>query len=155
MDLINKYKPDLLYFDDTALPLWPASDAGLRIAAHYYNTSAKDHNGVVNNVIFGKILTPAQKQALVWDVEMGSPDQIQETPWQTCTCIGGWHYKRSIYENKGYKSATTVIRMLTDVVSKNGNLLLKSPIRSMLRGSTRACTRNSPKRKFDSLRKVT
>ncbi len=129
VDVINKYKPDLLYFDDTALPLWPASDAGLRIASHYYNSSAKDHNGVVNNVIFGKILTPEQKQALVWDVEMGAPDQIQEQPWQTCTCIGSWHYKRSIYDKKGYKSATTVIRMLADVVSKNGNLLLNIPVR--------------------------
>lgn len=129
VDLINKYKPDLLYFDDTALPLWPASDAGLRIASHYYNTSAKDHNGVVNNVIFGKILTPEQKQALVWDVEMGAPDQIQDKPWQTCTCIGSWHYKRSIYDQKGYKSASTVIRMLADVVSKNGNLLLNIPVR--------------------------
>ena len=129
VDLINKYKPDLLYFDDTALPLWPASDAGLRIAAHYYNTSAKDHNGVVNNVIFGKVLTPEQKQAVVWDVEMGAPDQIQDAPWQTCTCIGNWHYKRAIYDRKGYKSASTVIRMLTDVVSKNGNLLLNIPVR--------------------------
>lgn len=129
VDLINKYKPDLLYFDDTALPLWPASDAGLRIAAHYYNTSMRDHNNVVNNVIFGKILTAEQKQALVWDVEMGAPDQIQEKPWQTCTCIGSWHYKRSIYEKKGYKSSTTVIRMLVDVVSKNGNLLLNVPVR--------------------------
>lgn len=129
VDVINKYKPDLLYFDDTALPLWPASDAGLRIASHYYNSSAKDHNGVVNNVIFGKILTDEQKQALVWDVEMGAPDKIQDKPWQTCTCIGGWHYKRSIYDNKGYKSATIVIRMLADVVSKNGNLLLNIPVR--------------------------
>ncbi len=45
MDLINKYKPDLLYFDDTALPLWPVSDAGLKIAAHYYNSSLKDSGG--------------------------------------------------------------------------------------------------------------
>lgn len=129
VDLINNYKPDLLYFDDTALPLWPATDAGLRIAAHYYNTSKRDHNGVVSNVIFGKILTEEQKQALVWDVEMGAPDKIQEKPWQTCTCIGSWHYKRSIYEKKAYKSSTTVIRMLVDVVSKNGNLLLNVPVR--------------------------
>jgi alpha-L-fucosidase len=38
-DLINKYHPDLLYFDDTVLPLWPVSDAGLKIAAHYYNSN--------------------------------------------------------------------------------------------------------------------
>lgn len=39
IDLIDKYNPDLVYFDDTALPLWPISDAGLRIAAHLYNKS--------------------------------------------------------------------------------------------------------------------
>ena len=38
IDLIDKYQPDLLYFDDTALPLWPVSDVGLQIAAHFYNT---------------------------------------------------------------------------------------------------------------------
>jgi alpha-L-fucosidase len=41
VELINKYQPDLVYFDDTALPLWPISDAGLRIAAHLYNESIK------------------------------------------------------------------------------------------------------------------
>jgi hypothetical protein len=39
--MINKYNPDLLYFDDTALPLWPVSDAGLRIAADFYNSNIK------------------------------------------------------------------------------------------------------------------
>ena len=39
IDLINKYHPDLLYFDDTKLPLYPFSDAGLKIAQHYYNQS--------------------------------------------------------------------------------------------------------------------
>ena len=33
VDLVKKYQPDLLYFDDTVLPLWPVSDAGLKIAA--------------------------------------------------------------------------------------------------------------------------
>jgi alpha-L-fucosidase len=62
-------------------------------------------------------------------VERGAPDKIQALPWQTCTCIGDWHYKRSIYDNNEYKSAATVIRMLVDIVSKNGNLLLNVPVR--------------------------
>jgi len=128
-DLINKYKPDLLYFDDTALPLWPISDAGLYIAADFYNSNMKKNNGKLNAVIFGKILTDEQKQCLVWDVERGATDAIQEKPWQTCSCIGDWHYKRSIYENNQYKSAKTVIQMLADIVSKNGNLLLNIPVR--------------------------
>ncbi|MBN2806596.1 MAG: alpha-L-fucosidase, partial [Prolixibacteraceae bacterium] len=45
MDLINKYHPDLIYFDDTALPLYPISDAGLKLAAHYYNQNMALNNG--------------------------------------------------------------------------------------------------------------
>ena len=129
IDLINQFNPDLIYFDDTALPLYPVSKVGLDIAADYYNKSEAENNGNVNNVIFGKILTPEQKECLVWDVERGMPDKAQAKPWQTCTCIGNWHYQRSLYDNNQYKSAKTVIQMLVDIVSKNGNLLLSIPIR--------------------------
>ncbi|HJV78041.1 MAG TPA: alpha-L-fucosidase [Paludibacter sp.] len=129
MDLINLYHPDLLYFDDSKLPLYPASDAGLKIAAHYYNTNMAQHKGKLEAVMFGKQLTEDQKKCMVWDVERGAPDKAQENAWQTCTCIGDWHYNRGIYENGGYKSAATVIRMLIDIVSKNGNLLLNIPVR--------------------------
>lgn len=129
VDLINKYNPDLLYFDDTALPLWPVSNVGLKIAAHYYNHNMQLHDGKLEGVILGKILTPEQKKAVVWDVERGAPDKIQDIPWQTCTCIGEWHYRRSVYDQNRYKSAKTVVQMLADIVSKNGNLLLNVPVR--------------------------
>ncbi|HET9570682.1 MAG TPA: alpha-L-fucosidase [Bacteroidales bacterium] len=129
VDMINQFHPDLLYFDDTTLPLYPISDAGLKIAAHFYNSNMMLHNGKLEAVLFGKILTPDQKKSLVWDVERGAPDKIQDLPWQTCSCIGGWHYSIPDYENNRYKSAKDVIHMLIDVVSKNGNLLLNVPIR--------------------------
>lgn len=66
---------------------------------------------------------------MVWDIERGQSNQIEKEPWQTCTCIGTWHYDRRVFENKSYKSAKTVIHMLADVVSKNGNLLLSVPLR--------------------------
>ncbi|HJV69673.1 alpha-L-fucosidase, partial [Ideonella sp.] len=50
-------------------------------------------------------------------------------PWQTDTCLGDWHYNRSIFDNHRYKDATTVIHRLCDIVSKNGNLLLSVPLR--------------------------
>ncbi|WP_113652899.1 alpha-L-fucosidase [Pedobacter namyangjuensis] len=128
MDLINSYNPDLIYFDDTALPLWPIDDAGLRIAAHYYNKSVKKH-GKVETVIFGKILDQMQRKCMVWDIERGQSNEIEPLPWQTCTCIGSWHYERGVYNNKRYKSAKTVVHTLIDVVSKNGNLLLSVPVR--------------------------
>ena len=127
--MINLFHPDLLYFDDTALPLYPISDAGLKIASHFYNTNMTLHNGKLEAVLFGKVLTSEQKECMVWDVERGIPDEIQNLPWQTCTCIGEWHYKNSIYENNGYKSAKEVIHMLIDIVSKNGNLLLSIPVK--------------------------
>jgi alpha-L-fucosidase len=129
IDMINQFKPDLLYFDDTALPLYPVSDAGLKIAAHFYNSNASRHNGKLEAVLFGKILSDEQKQCLVWDVERGAPDKVQDIPWQTCSCIGDWHYNTSVYENNRYKSAKDVVHQLIDVVSKNGNLLLNVPIR--------------------------
>jgi alpha-L-fucosidase len=129
MDMINKFHPDLIYFDDTALPLYPISDAGLKIAAHFYNGNMALHNGKLEAVLCGKILTNEQKKCMIWDVERGAPDKIQELAWQTCTCIGDWHYNRSVYDNNSYKSAKEVIHMLVDVVSKNGNLLLNIPVR--------------------------
>ncbi|RAJ77316.1 alpha-L-fucosidase [Chitinophaga dinghuensis] len=129
VDLINKFNPDLLYFDDTALPLYPVSDAGLKIAAHYYNHNMTTHSGKLNAILFGKVLTAEQKKSLVWDVERGAPDKIQDLPWQTCSCIGDWHYNRNVYDEDRYKSAKDVIHMLVDIVSKNGNLLLNIPVR--------------------------
>ncbi|HET9571055.1 MAG TPA: alpha-L-fucosidase [Bacteroidales bacterium] len=129
MDLINQYHPDLIYFDDSRLPLYPISDAGLKIAANYYNANMAQHNGKLEAVLFGKILDEDQKKCMVWDVERGAPDKPQENAWQTCTCIGDWHYNRGVYEGGRYKSATTVVRMLVDIVSKNGNLLLNIPVR--------------------------
>ena len=128
IDLIDKYNPDMIYFDDTALPLWPVSDAGLRIAAHLYNKSLQK-NKTVQTVITGKILNEQQRKAIVWDIEKGQSNAIEPLPWQTDTCIGNWHYDRRIYNNKNYKSAKTVIHTLIDVVSKNGNLMLNIPVR--------------------------
>jgi alpha-L-fucosidase len=128
VELIDKYSPELVYFDDTALPLWPVSDVGLKIAAHMYNKSIA-RNGKLTAVINGKILDKEQRKCMVWDIERGQSNQIEPLPWQTCTCLGSWHYDRRIYDRHGYKSAKNVIQMLADVVSKNGNLLLSVPIR--------------------------
>jgi len=128
LDLIDRYQPDLLYFDDTAVPFWPINDIGLQIAAHYYNGNLRRH-GELEAVLFGKILDEQQRQCLVWDIERGQANEILPFAWQTDTCIGSWHYDRNLYEQGRYKTAETVVRMLVDIVSKNGNLLLSVPVR--------------------------
>ncbi len=128
-ELVRKYQPDLLYFDDTALPLWPVSDAGLKLAADFYNTNLAKTGGKSTGVLFGKVLNDDQLECLTWDIERGVPDRTLPHAWQTDTCIGGWHYDRGVYERGHYKSAKTVIHMLADIVSKNGNLLLNVPVR--------------------------
>ena len=130
LDAINRYNPDLIYFDVTVLPFYPLSDAGLKIAAHMYNRSISTHKGNNNAVVFGKILTEEMKEALVWDVERGAPNKIMDRPWQCCNCIGDWHYNNGIYNSNRYKSAATVAKLLVDIVSKNGNMLLSVPLRA-------------------------
>jgi alpha-L-fucosidase len=121
--LVDDYRPDLVYFDDTGLPL---GQAGLDAVAHYYTRAAGWEQEVV---VFGKKLEGIQCRAIVEDVERGWLNEIRPEPWQTDTCIGNWHYDRRLYENGGYKSAKQVIQRLADVVSKNGNLLLNIPVR--------------------------
>ena len=128
IELIDKYGPELIYFDDTALPLWPVSDAGLKIAAHMYNTSIKKH-GKLKAALFAKVLNEQQRRCMIWDIERGQSNKIEPLPWQTDTCIGGWHYDRRLFDHRKYKSAKTVVHTLVDVVSKNGNLLLNIPVR--------------------------
>ena len=125
-DLIDQHRPDLVYFDDTGLPL---GQAGLDMAAYYYNASLGWNGGRLDAVINGKKLEPAQRSALVEDVERGFSAALRPLPWQTDTCIGNWHYDRALFERHAYKSAASVLSRLCDVVAKNGNLLLSVPMR--------------------------
>ena len=130
VDLVDKYHPDLLYFDDQILPLYQVDPSvGLRIAAHHYNLSARLHGGKQQAVLNGKALNDQQQQCMVQDYERGQSDVIRPHPWQTDTCIGNWHYQRSVYEQHGYKTPDQVIKTLVDIVSKNGNLMLNIPVR--------------------------
>ncbi len=129
IDLLDKYHPDLLYFDDTVLPIYPVSDIGLRIAAYFYNSNLARNRGKLEAVMTGKGLNAEQRRALVLDVERGVTHGGETLPWQTDTCIGSWHYQRSIFEQHKYKTPGQVVQMLIDIVSKNGNLMLSIPVR--------------------------
>lgn len=129
MECINDYHPDIIYFDDTVLPFWGCDNQiGLNILSHYYNQRINE-TGKDDVVVTGKILQDYMKESMMWDVERGIPDLPQEKYWQTCTCLGDWHYNIKYYDNNWYKSAQQVINMLVDIVSKNGNMLLSVPLK--------------------------
>ncbi len=110
-DLIDGYKPDLLYTDGP-LPFGPVGES---LVAHLYNATMR---GGVQQAVYA-CKQPSEGR---WaqDVERGVLGGIQPFPWQTDTSIGDWYY------NKGWKvrGADWVIQTLVDVVSKNGNLLI-------------------------------
>ena len=124
--LIDDYNPDLVYFDDEHdLPL---EHYGLEIAAHMYNRSIRLH-GSNEAVINSKRLNEEQQRGVVMDCERGAFADISPRPWQTCMCIGSWHYNRDLYHKNRYKTAERVVKTFVDIVSKNGNLLLNIPVR--------------------------
>ncbi len=129
IDLVTKYHPDLLYFDDGILPLnKEPGNYGLKIAADLYNSNIK-LNGTNEAVMNTKGIGSQMRKALLLDIERGKSNKIDPLPWQTDTCIGQWHYARAKFESHSYKKASEVIPTLADIVSKNGNLLLNIPVK--------------------------
>jgi len=112
-ELIDNYHPDLLY-SDSGLPF---GDVGRTMIAHYYNQDMTRNNGKLD-----AIYTCKQASGGLWvqDVERGVLDTVSAYPWQTDTSIGDWYYRTG----QKYKTATEIVQMLVDIVSKNGNLLI-------------------------------
>jgi alpha-L-fucosidase len=124
-DLIDSYQPDLMYYDGGV----PFGEAGRKIVANMYNQSVARHDGKLEAVFniknwSGRDDTGSyQEGAGVLDVERGVVNDIWPNPWQTDNCIGDWYYKRGLK----YKTVSSVVHQLADIVSKNGNLLLSIP----------------------------
>jgi alpha-L-fucosidase len=113
-ELIDMYKPDLLYSDGEL----PFGEVGRTMLAHYYNTDIEKNEGRLDAVYTCKHLD--SRGRWVKDIERGAMDSISIDPWQTDTSIGDWYYRTG----QKYMTGTEVIQMLVDIVSKNGNLLL-------------------------------
>jgi alpha-L-fucosidase len=113
-DLVDHYHPDLLYSDSK----FPFGEYGARLVAHYYNSNRAFHGGQMTAVYTCK--EDPKPNGWVRDIERGVMTEINPQPWQTDTSIGDWFYR----QGEEYKSATQIIHMLADIVSKNGNLLI-------------------------------
>ena len=123
-ELVEKYHPDIVYFD------WWIGQASIRpnltrFAAFYYNSSLKygDHVGVINYKDYA-----IQDHSAVLDLERGQLGDIRPLAWQTDTSVSNksWGY----INNDTFKSPEFVVDQLIDIVSKNGNLLLNIGPRS-------------------------
>jgi len=112
-ELIDNYHPDLLY-SDSGLPF---GDIGRSLLAHFYNQDMTRHGGKLEAVYNCK-----QNSEGKWvrDIERGVAEGISPDPWQTDTSIGDWYYRTG----QKYKTSKEIVQMLTDIVSKNGNLLI-------------------------------
>lgn len=117
-ELVDKYHPQLVYFD-----WWvgekPVFDPFIRkFAAYYYDRAAEWKEGVVLNTK-DKAFVPGTS---IQDVEKGKLPGINPDPWQTDTSVSwkSWAYLK----DDSLKDAGYLIRSLIDTVSRNGNLLL-------------------------------
>jgi alpha-L-fucosidase len=141
-DVIDNYNPDILNFDDGAqfafdaggpsapdLKVWLGiPDLAPQIMAYYYNKNVQRHGGLLEGVVDLKEVPEPVWGTLTRDFEASLADKLQEKPWQTEACIGGWHYDRQVFERHTYQKASFIIPFLADIVSKNGNLLLSIPL---------------------------
>ncbi|AIE85427.1 alpha-L-fucosidase [Fimbriimonas ginsengisoli] len=116
-EAVDRYRPQLVWFD-----WWIGNHAFepylRRFAAHYYNRGLEWGMGVAINYKYEAF----PEGTAVFDVERGQLAGIRPELWQNDTSISknSWGY----IEGQEYKTATSLIGDLVDVVSKNGALLL-------------------------------
>lgn len=122
-DLLERYDVDLLYTDGAI----PFGELGRTFLADFYNSNIQRNRGRLEAVYNIKDIRDHGEYidgAAVLDIERGRLKNIHPEPWQTCDSTGPWFYNQGIdYARHG----ANAIRLLIDVVSKNGNLLLNVP----------------------------
>jgi len=127
-DCIDKYRPDLIFFDDPKLPLLDTNpETGLSLAAHFYNANLQWHGGKQQAVIIADGLSVVEQSAIVNNLERNMSLDMLRIPWSKGNCLGPWHYSVADY-NKGYTKTESWIHLLVDVVSKNGTFLIAIPL---------------------------
>lgn len=116
-ELVTKYDIDFLWFDGYGFPY---KEYGKEVCQTYFNHKL-DENGKINAVVAGKF---KNEPSTVKDIERGGADTILPYPWQGITTPRTWFYKEDKGQLEYRHNARTIIELLIDYMSKNGNLLL-------------------------------
>ena len=118
-ELVTKYDVDLLWFDGHGFPY---GKYGEEVCRTLYNNSLRKH-GKITAVVAGKF---KNEPSTAKDIERGGATEILDVPWQGTMTFNSWFYKGDGVTNERplRHNARTVIEMLIDINSKNGNLLL-------------------------------
>ena len=113
IELVDKYEPDLLYNDGFNFTY---GEHGKEVCRRLYNNSL-NKNGSIEAVMLLKRLEPGT----VNEVESGGSNTLRNYPWQSEITFTDWFYKKDRHLSH---NAQSILEMLIDAVSKNGNLLL-------------------------------
>ena len=115
-EVVDKYHPDLVYFDSKLFII--QEQVRMDFLQHFYNSAADWDRKVVCTYKSNDIA----KGAAVLDLERARMSETQEFPWLTDDSID-WSSWCHVQE-PDYKSTNRLIDFLVDVVSKNGCVLL-------------------------------
>lgn len=118
-ELMDKYQPDLIWFDNKMDII--EDTYRKRFLANYYNKAQEWNRQVVCTYKFNDMA----KGSAVLDLERARMSEKKAFPWLTDDSID-WNAWCHI-QNPKYKSTNRLIDFLVDVVSKNGALLLNIP----------------------------
>ena len=116
IEVIDKYKPDLLWFDNKMNHIDDSYKTDF--LSYYYNRASEWGREV--GVTYKK--TDLEKGAGILDLERGRMSKLTDFIWLNDDSID-WNSWCDV-ENPDYKSTNRLIDGLVDIVSKNGNLLL-------------------------------
>lgn len=116
LEVVDKYNPDLVYFDNKMDIL--SEQTRLDFLQYYYNAAEQKDQDVVVTYKFHDLA----EGSAVLDLERSRMSELKAYPWLTDDSID-WN-SWSHVSNPNYKSANRLIDFLVDVVSKNGAVLL-------------------------------
>lgn len=123
-ELIERYRPAVLWFDGEWIPEW-TEEQGKDL--YNYVRSLKPDLIVNNRVGKGRNGMQGMNKEGDYVGDFGTPEQevlgtASELPWESCmTMNDSWGFKQS---DTNWKSAAALIHHLADIAAKGGNYLL-------------------------------